>query len=84
LKIAVGPFTPQKIVFGRVSLLTSQSPTTHLSRRSAHSAMSGYSGLTVSPFFTEGPPVGEDDIEMNTFGFDEAGALSTVPDTRSE
>jgi hypothetical protein len=44
--------------------------------------MSGYTGLTVSPFFTEGAPVGEDDIEMNTYGFDATGNISTVPDTR--
>jgi hypothetical protein len=27
--------------------------------------MSGYTGLTVSPFFNEGNQVGEEDIEMN-------------------
>jgi hypothetical protein len=50
--------------------------------------MSGYTGLIVSPFFSEGnQPVGvDDDIEMNqTFGYHEVEngkASYPVPDTR--
>jgi hypothetical protein len=51
--------------------------------------MSGYTGLTVSPFFSEGNrPIGvDDDIEMNhNFGYNEVVHDNThypVPDTRS-
>lgn len=46
--------------------------------------MSGYTGLTVSPFFAEGNAVvgsADDDIEMNNaFNYD--GNHFNVPDTR--
>lgn len=43
--------------------------------------MSGYTGLTVSPFFHEGNQIGEEDIEMNN-AFEDLGGNQNPPDTR--